>query len=130
MRPLIYAIGLTLAVAGPSFAQSSNSTQNPAQNRAQNTQAQNQNQGRQSIRQDVENNLKSAGFTDIKIMPESFLVRAKDKSGNPVMMVINPDSITAVEVSGPNGSSNATTGSAPGNNAPGNRTQNPTGGQH
>jgi hypothetical protein len=38
-----------------------------------------------------------AGFTDIRIMPESFLVRAKDRDGNPVMMVINPDSITAIE---------------------------------
>jgi hypothetical protein len=38
-----------------------------------------------------------AGFADIRIMPESFLVRAKDRDGNPVMMVINPDSITAIE---------------------------------
>ena len=27
-------------------------------------------------------------------MPSSFLVRAKDSDGNPVMMVINPDSVT------------------------------------
>jgi hypothetical protein len=30
------------------------------------------------------------------VMPESFLVRAKDQQGNPVMMVINPDSFTEV----------------------------------
>jgi hypothetical protein len=29
-------------------------------------------------------------------MPSSFLVRAKDSQGNPVMMVINPDSLTEV----------------------------------
>jgi hypothetical protein len=29
-------------------------------------------------------------------MPQSFLVRAKDKSGDPVMMVINPDSMMPV----------------------------------
>ncbi len=41
-------------------------------------------------------------------MPSSFLVRAKDKSGNPVMMVINPDSVTAVtEIEQPG---NSTTG--------------------
>jgi hypothetical protein len=57
--------------------------------------AQGQN-GNQSIRQQVKNNLEQAGFSDIKIMPQSFLVRAKDKSGNPVMMVINPDSVLAV----------------------------------
>ncbi len=29
-------------------------------------------------------------------MPSSFLVRARDSQGNPVMMVINPDSLTEV----------------------------------
>jgi hypothetical protein len=38
--------------------------------------------------------LTRAGFTDVTIMPSSFLVRAKDSQGNPVMMVINPDSLT------------------------------------
>ena len=32
--------------------------------------------------------LARAGFTDVTIMPSSFLVRAKDSQGNPVMMVI------------------------------------------
>ena len=50
----------------------------------------------QTIQQQVQNNLQQAGFTDIQIMPSSFLVRAKDRAGNPVMMVINPDSVTAV----------------------------------
>jgi len=51
----------------------------------------------------VKNNLEQAGFTNVQIMPSSFLVRAKDKEGNPVMMVINPDSVTAItEVSGDN----------------------------
>jgi hypothetical protein len=49
-----------------------------------------------SIQAQVKNNLAQAGFSDIRIMPESFLVRAKDRDGNPVMMVINPDSVTAL----------------------------------
>jgi hypothetical protein len=49
-----------------------------------------------NLRQQVQSNLTKAGFTDIKIMPTSFMVRAKDQSGNPVMMVINPDSFTEV----------------------------------
>jgi hypothetical protein len=60
------------------------------------------------------NNLEQAGYTDIKIMPESFLVRAKDRSGNPIMMVINPDSITAVTEIIPKEPESATTGSAAG----------------
>jgi hypothetical protein len=34
------------------------------------------------------------------MMPSSFMVRAKDKDGNPVMMVINPNSIEAVTFEG------------------------------
>ena len=48
------------------------------------------------IGQRLRNDLAKAGFTDIKIMPSSFLVRAKDSQGNPVMLVINPDSMTEV----------------------------------
>ena len=48
------------------------------------------------ISQRLRDDLSKAGFSDIKIMPSSFLVRAKDSQGNPVMMVINPDSMTEV----------------------------------
>ncbi len=54
--------------------------------------------GSQSVQQKVRQNLEQAGFTDIQLMPSSFLVRAKDRDGNPVMMVINPDSIAAVTI--------------------------------
>ena len=47
-----------------------------------------QGQQQQSIQARVKNNLEQAGFTNVQIMPSSFLVRAKDKEGNPVMMVI------------------------------------------
>jgi hypothetical protein len=46
--------------------------------------------------QKLHDDLTKAGFTDITIMPQSLLVRAKDTQGNPVMMVINPDSLTEV----------------------------------
>jgi hypothetical protein len=49
-----------------------------------------------SVAAQIRKNLESAGFKNIKLMPSSFLVRAEDKDGNPVMMVINPDSVTAV----------------------------------
>ncbi len=44
--------------------------------------------------QKLHDDLTKAGFTDISIMPQSLLVRAKDAQGNPVMMVVNPDSLT------------------------------------
>ena len=46
------------------------------------------------ISQRLRDDLTKAGFTDIAIMPSSFLVRAKNSQGNPVMMVINPDAFT------------------------------------
>ena len=55
-----------------------------------------QNAGASKIVQKMRNDLSKAGFTDIQIMPSSFLVRGKDSSGNPVMMVVNPDSVTAI----------------------------------
>jgi hypothetical protein len=62
------------------------------QNQSQ-TQSQQQNP---TIAAKLRQNLQAAGFTDIQLMPSSFMVRAKDRDGNPVMMVINPDSVTAV----------------------------------
>ena len=49
-----------------------------------------------ALSQKLQDDLTKAGFTDITVMPSSFLVRAKDSQGNPVMMVINPDSLTEV----------------------------------
>ena len=48
------------------------------------------------VSQKLRDDLTKAGFKDITIMPSSFLVRAKDSQGNPMMMVINPDSVTEV----------------------------------
>ena len=64
------------------------------------------------MRQQLASDLTKAGFTDIKIMPESFLIRAKDSKGNPVMMVINPDSVTAMtQISAPASGSQKMAGS-------------------
>ena len=51
------------------------------------------------ISQRLRDDLTKAGFTDITIMPSSFLVRAKDSQGNPVMMVINPDDCSPSDAS-------------------------------
>ena len=53
-------------------------------------------QGPAHLSQKLRDDLAKAGFTHITIMPSSFLVRAKDSQGNPVMMIINPDSLTEV----------------------------------
>src|SRR6202047_2937890 len=47
----------------------------------------------QALPAQLQKTLQDAGLTDIQIVPQSFLVRAKDRDGHLVMMVINPDSI-------------------------------------
>jgi hypothetical protein len=115
MTTLPLAAAIALISASAVFAQGS--PNQPAPNPSANQSAQAKSQ--QPIRQQIQNDLSQAGYTDIKIMPESFLVRAKDRRGNPVMMVINPDSITAATEE--NSHKSTTTGSAPGTgNLPGN----------
>jgi hypothetical protein len=46
--------------------------------------------------QQIKADLLKAGFTDVTMMPDSFLVQAKDKSGAPVVMMIKPDSVAEV----------------------------------
>ena len=99
MKTAIVAAAIVLASAVSASAQ----TNSPAPNTGRSTAApsssaaQDQaNAPNEPLRQQVRDNLAKAGFTDIRVMPTSFMVRAKDQSGNPVMMVINPDSFTEV----------------------------------
>ena len=54
-----------------------------------------------SLRAQLQTMLQNQGFSDIRVMPSSFLVRAKDKDGNPVVMSVSPDSMTEVAEIGP-----------------------------
>lgn len=85
MKKFALIAAAALLTAPAALAQTANS--NPA------------NQNEQSMRQQIQADLQNAGFSDVKVMPESFLVRAKDKSGNPILMVVNPGSETALTTS-------------------------------
>jgi hypothetical protein len=60
-----------------------------------------------NLRQQLHEQLAKAGFTSIKIMPSSFYVQAKNKNGDPVAMVIGPDTFTAVTEIGAQNSASA-----------------------
>jgi hypothetical protein len=45
-----------------------------------------------AAREAVKSTLRDAGFTNVRIMSESFLVHAIDQNGDPVVMVVRPDS--------------------------------------
>ncbi|MCV0387856.1 MAG: hypothetical protein K5821_15920 [Nitrobacter sp.] len=53
----------------------------------------------QPLPQQVRTKLKDQGFTDVKVVPGSLLVSAKDKQGDPVTMVIGPHSMAIFTVS-------------------------------
>jgi hypothetical protein len=108
MRTTLAAIAATLLLASAAWAQSPPSN---ASHPSPSGSGQSMTQPQQPVREQIEKNLKAAGFTDIKLMASSFLVRAKDRDGNPVMMVINPDSVTAVVEGQSTPNQSSTTGS-------------------
>ena len=68
-----------------------------------------------SLQQQVTTNLQNSGFTNVKVMPDSFLVQANDKSGNAVTMFIGPNSMSEVTTVGSNGQASGTNTGASGN---------------
>jgi hypothetical protein len=64
--------------------------------------------GGTGLQRQVTTNLQNSGFTNVKIMPDSFLVQATDKSGNPVTMFIGPNSMSEVTTVGANGQPSGT----------------------
>ncbi|WP_237480729.1 hypothetical protein [Lichenibacterium dinghuense] len=52
--------------------------------------------GNMNVKQEIQNTLSKQGYTDVSVMPSSFLVHAKNSKGQPVAMVIGPDSVTTV----------------------------------
>jgi sporulation protein YlmC with PRC-barrel domain len=64
------------------------------------------------LRDHIRTMLQQSGFSDIRMMPSSFMIRAKDGSGNPVVMSISPDSLTEVAETGTSGSNTSDQGTS------------------
>ena len=64
------------------------------------------------LRDNIRGMLQRSGFSDIRVMPSSFMIRAKDQQGNPVMMSVSPDSITEISELGTSGRNGPTDNSA------------------
>jgi hypothetical protein len=117
------SIGL-MAAAGAASAANSPSNSTSTSNNSANSQSSNSQSSSMSgsgnqmnhtnLRQQLKSELNGDGYTDIKITPSSFFIQAKDKKGNPVAMVVGPDSFTAVTAVPTNASASA---SANGSNA-------------
>ncbi len=100
MRTLLLTGAAVLVLSQAVMAE----TPNAAANNAQTPQS-------QHMRANLRNMLEKSGYTDIRVAPTSFVVRAKDSDGNPVVMSISPDQFTEVTNVSNTGSS-STSGSS------------------
>ena len=80
--------------------------------------------GQTTATQKIQDDLKKAGFTDIKVVAESFVVQAKTKDGNPMVMTIGPHGMSVFEAmnatttgSGSSANAQGTTSSNSSNNS-------------
>jgi len=71
------------------------------------------------LQQQMADNLRQSGFSDVKVVPGSFYVRARDQSGNPVSMFITPDSMSEVTTIGYSGSRHVAANTASDQNSTG-----------
>lgn len=110
-----------LALASPALAQNASAgsqaaSQQPSTSAQQQPSTFNQNL---AAAQQIQQDLQKAGFTDVKVVAESFVVQAKSKDGNPVVMTIGPRGMSVFEAMNidskgaqPSSSSQNTTGSS------------------
>src|SRR5664279_2711557 len=102
-KTTLVAAAFLTTVSSAALAQAPSSPSTSAPTATTNTQTRGA-----GIQQQVTTNLQNSGFTNVKVMPDSFLVQATDKSGNAVTMFIGPNSISAVTTVGANGQASGT----------------------
>jgi hypothetical protein len=112
MRRMLILILVPLGWAMPASAQNS-----PPDQAAQQAPACQAPSG-QSIGQNIRSVLARAGYRDIQMVPDSFVVRAKDPTGVSVMMVLSPNSITVVTEATPAETSGLPAGAPPNADTP------------
>jgi hypothetical protein len=117
-KSLVAAIAAASLLSVPAFAQTNAATPStpaPATRSGSPSTA-----STMQAREKIMHDLQQDGFKNIRVAPESFLIHAENKQGEPVVMIINPDSVFSMtEV--------ATTASAHGSTARHNATPNTTG---
>ena len=122
MRNTLFASTLAFALvgSGAAFAQSTTSATNPPS--SDTTKQQSSGQRSALTIGEVTQDLQKAGFTDVKLLQDAFLIQAKTKDGNPIIMTIGPNGVSGMETS----KSSQTTGQVHSDNSPVASTQKPT----
>lgn len=91
---LVPTLAFALAVTAPACAQTIGNAQSN-QGHPDNSQDQNHDQNVLTIRK-LKQDLEQAGFSDVKILEDSFVVQARDKNGNPTIMSLSPSGVVAI----------------------------------
>jgi hypothetical protein len=118
MKGLLMGAAMLAIFTPCAFAQSQSTVPQSTPPQQQNASSGQNLAAAQKISQDLQN----AGFTDVKVVAESFVVQAKSKDGDPVLMTIGPHGMSVFEAMNTNKSATApgsTTGSANGSAAKG-----------
>jgi hypothetical protein len=97
-RVIIPACASLALLAGAAWAQSPPSNGNAQHDTPQTNGPGMSDEAIQHGPQKLREKLKADGYTDVKIAPGSYVVSAKDKDGNKVMMMIGPTSMTMMKV--------------------------------
>jgi hypothetical protein len=80
-----------MTLCAPAYAQNGSSPGSSLRTSSVDAQSQPEN-----LTQEIRQQLESAGLKDVKVVPQTFLVEAKDQNNNTVHMAINGNSIMAV----------------------------------
>lgn len=94
MLKIAFRSAIVLITIGMASAYAAD-TASSGNNQSASSSAQDQSGGL-NVKQEIQNTLSKQGYTDVSVMPSSFLVHAKNSKGQPVAMVIGPDSVTTV----------------------------------
>jgi hypothetical protein len=79
-------------------------------NNAQNQQSAADSTQNLAAAQKIKQDLQQAGFSDVKVVAESFVVQGKSSDGDPVVMTIGPHGMSVFEAMNPNASGSGTVG--------------------
>jgi len=121
MRTILLASAAVLALSQVSYAQGPNNGTATTAN--QPAKSKDQAASNQRLGSRLRNMLEKSGYTDIRVAPTSFMVRAKDSEGNPVVMSFSPDAFAEVtDMNTSNTANGTTTGASTENTATGSGT--------
>ncbi len=125
MKKMLLAAATFALLTGPALAQSS---QTQPANQTQQAGAQSSQRGLAAA-QKIKQDLQREGFTDVKVVAESFVVQGKSPDGAPVVMTIGPHGMSVFEAVNANNSGSGTVGSNTGSPSSGSNSSGTSGTQ-